>query len=246
MSATTHVAEVDLHDYLDGELTPPRARALEDHVSSCRRCAHRLADLADLRTALGALPGMGAPARDLWPGIECRLDPDRSVQVLSVHGAGRPSAAPPVDGGSPSGPGRTGLRRLAYAAGLAAAFAAGALAWRGDGAPPVAAPSAALSSVASGDGPATEAPVRFAASVEVRSAIADLEAILAQGRERLDPATLDVLDRSLATIDAAIAEAEAALARDPSSALLQDLLLSQERTKVRVLTRAATRLLPST
>ncbi len=238
MSASTHVAEVELHDYLDGELSAPRARALEDHVSSCRRCAHRLADLADLRTALGALPEMGAPARDLWPGIQRRLDPDRSVQVLSVHGADRARSGPPGDPASPPSTRRAGARRLAYAAGLVAAFAAGALAWPGDGARPVGAPGA--------DAPAVEAPVRFAASAEVRSAIADLEAILVQGRERLDPATLDVLDQSLATIDAAIAEAEAALARDPSSALLQDLLLSQERTKVRVLTRAATRLLPST
>lgn len=241
MNPNLHVSEVRLHDYLDGELPHADARSLEDHVVGCARCRTRLADLAELRTALGALPLGGAPARDLWPGIERRLDPGRDARILALPGS--ETTAPGAEGAPP--PRRSvprPLRRLAYAAGLVAAFGAGALAWRAV-APAASGPPASTAEREAGGG--VGGPV-FAASVEVRSAIAELEEILDAGRSRLDPATLDVLDRSLATIDAAIAEAEAALAEDPASPLLRDLLLSRERAKVRVLTRAATRLLPST
>jgi len=55
---------------------------------------------------------------------------------------------------------------------------------------------------------------------------------------RLTPATRAALDRSLAVIDAALAEAREALARDPASAELREVVLGAHRQKLDLLRRA--------
>ena len=70
-------------------------------------------------------------------------------------------------------------------------------------------------------------------------AITDLEAVLEQGREVLDPATIAVLEENLGTIDQAIQEAGEALAKDPASTVLQRILGDNIRLKVEVLRKAA-------
>jgi hypothetical protein len=70
-------------------------------------------------------------------------------------------------------------------------------------------------------------------------AVADLEAVLAGGREVLDPETVQVLEENLQAIDRAIQEAEEALSRDPGSTLLQRFLTINFRKKVDLLRQAA-------
>jgi hypothetical protein len=67
--------------------------------------------------------------------------------------------------------------------------------------------------------------------------------MLEQRRPTLDTATVAVLERNLAIIDAAIAESRAALERDPDSVLLNRQLHNALGRKVQVLRTAA--LLPS-
>ena len=66
-----------------------------------------------------------------------------------------------------------------------------------------------------------------------------LEQILEAGRGVLASETLVTIEESLLTLDAAIEEIEAALADDPSSDLLQRLLVNRQRTRLGVLQRAA-------
>ena len=78
-----------------------------------------------------------------------------------------------------------------------------------------------------------------------QSSIAELRGTLEQQRGDLSPATIRVLERSLAVIDTAIAEARQALAADPANPALADILSAQYEHKVGLLQRA-TKLSPST
>jgi hypothetical protein len=71
-------------------------------------------------------------------------------------------------------------------------------------------------------------------------ALLELETIVDQGREFLAPETLASLDHSLRTIDDAMAEIRRALAADPANEVLARMLVRQQRSKLRVLTQAAT------
>lgn len=78
-----------------------------------------------------------------------------------------------------------------------------------------------------------------------QGSITELRLTLEQQRRTLSPATIRVLERSLAVIDTAIAEARIALAADPANAALADILSAQYQHKVGLLQRA-TKLSPST
>lgn len=62
-----------LHDYVDGELAPEDASALEAHLAGCADCRHALASLCALRSATSALDREVAPTRDLWAGIATQI-----------------------------------------------------------------------------------------------------------------------------------------------------------------------------
>jgi hypothetical protein len=68
--------------------------------------------------------------------------------------------------------------------------------------------------------------------------IAELRATLEQQRPALSPATVRVLENSIAVIDAAIEEARAALAADPANDALSGILSAQYEHKVELLQRA--------
>jgi Putative zinc-finger len=70
-------------------------------------------------------------------------------------------------------------------------------------------------------------------------AVEDLERVLEAGRGRLDPATVKVLERNLATIDSAIAEAQRAVAADPKDPYLSSYLARTMRRKIQLLRTAA-------
>lgn len=77
------------------------------------------------------------------------------------------------------------------------------------------------------------------------ASIAELRLTLEQQRHTLSPATVRVVERSIAVIDAAIAEARAALAADPANEFIADVLAAQYEQKLDLLQRA-TKLSPST
>ncbi len=70
--------------------------------------------------------------------------------------------------------------------------------------------------------------------------MSDLKRVLAAGRGTLDTATVRVLERNLALIDRAIADARRALAADPNNAYLNAHLARTMHQKIDLLRRAAT------
>jgi hypothetical protein len=69
-------------------------------------------------------------------------------------------------------------------------------------------------------------------------AVADLTRVLHENRSRLEPRTVAVIERNLATIDRAIAEARAALERDPGDPFLNSHLAEGRRRKLALLREA--------
>ncbi|MFI0486687.1 anti-sigma factor family protein [Actinomadura sp. 9N215] len=122
---TAGVEHTDVGAYALGLLTPGDAKAFEDHLAACRRCAGELGDfagMADLLTGLG-------PVEDTPHAA-----PEGEITDLTRHrdtpsGTGRPGQGVPRGGiGRPGQSGR-GVRRtrLLLAAAAAALFAGGVL-----------------------------------------------------------------------------------------------------------------------
>ena len=78
-----------------------------------------------------------------------------------------------------------------------------------------------------------------AVEADYQHSATDLAQTLAVERDRLSPATVAVLERNLAIIDQAIAESREALARDPASVDLRQLVAAAYRQKVELLRWAA-------
>ena len=74
---------------------------------------------------------------------------------------------------------------------------------------------------------------------EYRSEVEELERLLEDNRSQLAPETVQILEDNLRIIDAAIQEARSAIARDPNSSTLGELLRSAYQRKVELLKQAA-------
>lgn len=216
-----------LSDYLDGDLSPEEARALELHVESCAPCAAALDEIRAVVAAAAALPEH-PPARDLWPGIEARLTPRTtegvtadvtSIQAFRGRGRRVSVTVPQLIA--------AGLALVVFSAGgvwLAMGSEGRAVA----GMPPEAAEATAP----------VQSPFTHTAAWE--EAVTELQGEFDLRRSELDPATIMVVERNLALIDEAIAEARQALEADPSSGFLNGYVAEAMRRKVDLL-RQATR-----
>jgi hypothetical protein len=69
-------AEVDelLPDFLEEELEGARLADIENHISTCARCQGLVRDISEIRNAAAGMPDL-VPSRDLWAGIESRIEP---------------------------------------------------------------------------------------------------------------------------------------------------------------------------
>jgi anti-sigma factor RsiW len=201
-----------IDDYVDGELDEAAFQEIELHLAGCGECRAEERSLRALLAHATALPRERTPGRDLWAGIEERLDearPSRGrVWTMAGWGAG-----------------------LAAAAGVVLALSA----TLGGPAPPASSsprPSgtASLAPVALG----TEEPVMAAERAYARAAV-ELMAALQEQRDRLPPETLASLERDLRSIDAALLQVQLALASDPANPRLNHLLASTHQKKVEML-----------
>jgi anti-sigma factor RsiW len=84
----------------------------------------------------------------------------------------------------------------------------------------------------------TAVPVNLADAPYDR-AVADLQRALEGGRPHLDPATIKVLEDSLASIDQAIEQSQRALAADPANTYLYSHLAAARQRKLALLRRAS-------
>jgi hypothetical protein len=70
-------------DYFEGELDDARRSMVEAHAASCARCQGLIRDIASIQQTAANLPDL-TPSRDLWQGIEARIQP-RVVSIGERH-----------------------------------------------------------------------------------------------------------------------------------------------------------------
>jgi len=215
-----------LSEYLDGELDEAERSALEAHLEVCGECRETLQELRAVVALARSLEDR-PPAVDLWPGIAERIGGGaRGARVIDAS-AWRPMRTRRVT---------LSIPQLAAAA-IAIMLLSGAtvwlaMSWSGVGsAEPVVASSGPaagpVSLTAHGLGPGYD------------QAVAELERILEEGRDSLDPATVEVLETNLRIIDQAIEEARLALERDPMNVYLNRHLADNMIRKLQLLRRAS-------
>lgn len=219
-----------LSEYVDDEMGGPERAALEAHLAECPAC---VATVAELRTVVAEAASLGPipPERDLWDGINARLTP-------RVHEAPAPSPdVLPIQRRRVPRQVVMTLPQLIAAAIALVLFSAGGVWMTLTGQPPAA--GAAGDPVAGTAAGASGAVVPAAYSPAYDAAVSELEAEFQRRRTELDPETIRVVERNLAIIDDAIADARAALERDPSSGFLNAHLAEAMRRKVELLRQAA-------
>jgi len=207
-----------LSEYLDGTLAPAEREALETHLADCAACTATLAELRRVVARARALDDR-APAADLWPAIAARIGDRGSVLPFTRRAGRRISFTVP---------------QLAAAgiAIVALSLGAGLLARRG--------PATATPVASSGAGLEHNVIWLPGADSEYDAAVGQLRAALNDNRSELDSSTVRVLEKNLAIIDSAVAEARHALALDPNNAYLNHHLAETMRRKVELLRRAST------
>ena len=207
-----------LSAYLDDELDPVARRRLDGHLAGCGACR---AVLEDLRRIVATAPTYRGiePERDLWPEIATSVESRRVVPFPA-----RTTWWTPV------------RQLMAASIVTAAAGAGGAWLWLSSRGTPAAAP------VATAGAPGFSTASMTSATYD--TAVAALEETLAANRERLDTATVRIVENSLRIIDQAIAEARAAIQRDSANAYLNGQIAANMRKKLTVL-RMATRAISS-
>jgi anti-sigma factor RsiW len=215
----------NLSEYLDDELSSRERATIDAHVQTCAACADELNALRHIVAHAGTVAEQDMPPeRDLWSGIEARINRVQPFPTAQRSTTRRFSFS---------------LAQLAAAAVLLIAVSATA-AWMLRGRVP-ALPATEATSVqaeleptAGGD---DVRPVNFA-DAQYDAAVSDLERTLQERRNDLDLRTVEILERNLKLIDAAIAQARQALEEDPGNTYLNRHLVESRRRKLDLLRRA--------
>ena len=211
---TQHLDDQTLSDLLDDGLHAAARSAAEEHLTTCDACFTRLQRMRMLVAKAAALPrAVPAPAGE-WESIRARLhaSESRSTPWWAQRGA-------------------------LLAAGLALVIASSAVTALVVGGRRNVAVQPALPTQTT----AALTPRLAALEQEYATVTRDLERELAERKHALAPETIAAVERSLHTIEGAIAEAREALAHDPGSETLARLLVAGHDQKVELL-RQATRL----
>ena len=171
-------------------------------------------DAARLREALAALPREVDPEHDLWPEIRAQLD------LTRARGIGGDSASTPV---TPIAAARRPFRAARWLAAAAAlVLITATTTW----------------AVVKQRAQASDQAATVALLADFERSASELQASLERRQSALDPRTREILERSLRTIDGAIAEARVALAERPQDAAIQAFVASAFRQKIDFLRRA--------
>jgi negative regulator of sigma E activity len=213
-----HLGE-QLSALVDGEVEGDALAAAQAHLVACAECRGAYDALLRIKRHAGALDDR-PPERDLWPGIQALLG--ESVTVVPLAPRRRLAFSIP---------------QLAAAAVVLMAASAGSVLLVTRGGRPVA-PSAMAAGA-----PAVQPVAGLASAKGVESydaAIRELQSVLDAHRSLLDTGTVRAVQQSLAIIDAAIHQAEAALAQDPNSMYLNSHLERALGRKLEVLRRVTT------
>jgi len=210
-----------LSEYLDETLPAGERAALEAHLTTCAECRETL---DELRRVVDRARGLDdrQPSKDLWSGIATRIG---SKAVVSIDRARVPARA---------------ARRLSFsvpqalAAGIALMIVSSGAVWlslRGNGS--IQPPADTSRSI---DMPAAWHQV----DSSVDPVVANLRSTLQHNRAQLNDSTVRILEKNLAIIDSAIAEARRALDADPNNNYLNHHLADVVRRRADLLRRVST------
>ena len=214
---TDHLELDQLCDLADGALAPDAEAHARAHLRDCEQCSASMASLATLGVAASALPREIEPPQDLWNDIRAELRPRRARATGGLHWP---------------------HWRMAAAAALiaVASSAITMLVVRSEHGAPV-------QRIAEGAAPqrvVVVLPAGLAVTEDGYTRNVDaLMRVLAERRDSLAPSTVETVERSLRVADSAIAEARAALTRDPGNAQLVKLFASNYERKIDLLKRAS-------
>lgn len=233
-----------LSEHVDGLLDEAGTRDLLEHLRECAECRAIVEDLRTIAaTARAAMPL--EPTRDLWPDIAARLSTvERTSDEPSAPAADSAPAATARPAPGASSRTRPMPRRFSFSMPQLAAAAvvlmtvSGATVWllRGAADAPVAASGTIVQSAGGAD--RSTRTVAAVPAPAYTADVADLEQALERNSGQLDPATVEVIERSLFAIDNAIADARAALEADPGNPYLHRQLDNTMRKKIDILQRA--------
>lgn len=224
-----------LSDYIDDELTLADRARIEAHLAACPECAELMSELRAVVAAAGAVDD-APPKADLWPGIARRIEASgRGPKVVALDSRRMPRRL------------TLSIPQLA-AASVAIALLSAAAVWtalqepesgavRPPGVATAPAGTEAAGTLVSDRGSAAVSP----AFDEYEGAVAELERLLDELGDRIDPATRHAIDENLAIIDGAIQQTRSALDEDPDDIYLNTHLANTMQRKIDVL-QGATRL----
>jgi hypothetical protein len=227
-----------LSDLLDGSLNSQEALVVSDHLSVCDSCAATYESLAGLVASASVLPKSVVPPDDLWNDLRKSLE-DRKEVVLPMSGSVASGKTGSMHGQRPSG---RMVTLLAAAAVVLIALSSGitALVLRNGTRHVAVQPAERIPVRAASMGPATLLPTGFQQTEnEFNRTIEELKQAVDTQRGQLSPETIRTVDRSLAVVDSAIAEARAALLADPNNQMLVDLLSASYQRKLDLLRRTS-------
>jgi hypothetical protein len=215
-----------LSEYLDGTLTPAEQAACEAWLASSAEGRELLGELRAVVAKAKTLPDAPVPDQ-VWSGIATAIGSSpRGVIAIDTPRRLAPS------------PARRPYKvwQLATAATVLLGLGTAIGMQMGDAPTP-----GELGSVTPGQGEVINVnrPITPRADATYDRAIQDLQLLLRENRDQLDTATVRVLEGSLARIDAALADAERALANDRQNAYLNDHVSRIKRQKLDVLRRGA-------
>ena len=236
-----------LSEYVDGTLTPAERADVDEWLATHSEGRGVVAELERVRRRAQSLPMREVP-ESVWLGVRA-----------GIRGSG----------GVASGRGRRWIgRHVTFSAAQFAAAAAllllvgGTATWwvlRGRMTSRAEVPAQPVATISHPTGgprdsaavaPVGAAPVaprgqeRLAANISRADesydhAVSDLQSVVKRNRRRLSPATVKVIEESLARIDSAITRAGRALANDPGNTYLNDHMTRMRQRKLDLLERTA-------
>jgi hypothetical protein len=225
-----------LDDFVGGDLPPREEREVRRHLMACEGCRAEEQALRALLDQAAALADEVQPERDLWKDIAPRLQsraslPDDEVERVPEVRVIGPRPARPLPWWM--------LAAASIALVITTSFATLRFSERGaeQGPAPTLATQTARPPVAATGTPTALAAFR-PAEREYEKAISDLQTVLQTRRGQMAPQTVATLEANLRIIDQAIRESRAALAADPNSPELTEMLSGAYDAKLDVLRRA--------
>ena len=218
-----------LSEYLDRELSPDEHRALEEHVRTCAECDHVLDELRAVVSRARALQDT-PPRKDLWSGIARAIAslPQEDGHVIDL--SPRLGSIDPLETDRRL---RLSMSQVA-AASLILMVGSAAVSWW---LRPLA--SSGRVDEETGAAAVVQASLPGGVTESYSEELAQLEALLSEHRDELDPNTVRILEKNLAIIDRAIEESGEALAGDPGNEYLREHLDRAVRWKVAYLRDAS-------